>query len=515
MEVFQPFLDKTKSYLDFGGGDGHFAALLCSHGFRVATYELSGGRSDIAKQRLSAYGANYLGSVSPDTEMRFDGIFLIEVAEHVLDEDVEPTYRLIRSLLKPGGLLFLTTPNNEDLDLGSAYEPQSGLFFHRWQHVRSFDRAKLTAMLKPFGLHEVLIHQIDFRPESFGAMNEAIAERRLKIPFATMRPITMTPGPNLVGLFCTEQGRIKVGETPYHISTSTVARLPTDASAIAKSPFARIWDFAARFPRLHKIWKSPKQVPVSATDTRANALLSGLARLDFSSMNTDQRYSVLEQLIAVLVPGTHLSEIERSMFCDYEFRQFYEKFSVENYRSYDRKFAMREFARLAMNCEGAFAECGVFKGASAYTLAKELQRREPDRRLHLYDSFQGLSSPGSLDGTHWTKGDLSGRLDEVQSNLKDVAAQIVYHQGWIPDCFDENSEQMFSFVHIDVDLHQPTLDALQYFYPRMSPHGIILSDDYGFETCPGARKAFDDFFRDKKEMVMHLPTGQGVVICNI
>lgn len=176
---------------------------------------------------------------------------------------------------------------------------------------------------------------------------------------------------------------------------------------------------------------------------------------------------------------------------------------------------MREFARLAMSCEGAFAECGVFKGASAYILAKELERYKSDRRLHLYDSFQGLSSPGSSDGTHWTKGDLSGRLDEVQSNLRDVAAQIVYHQGWIPDCFDENSEQMFSFVHIDVDLHQPTLDALQYFYPRMSPHGIIISDDYGFETCPGARKAFDDFFRDKKEMVVHLPTGQGVIICNM
>jgi O-methyltransferase len=382
-------------------------------------------------------------------------------------------------------------------------------------------------MLKPFGLHEVLTHQIDFRRESFGAMNEAIAERRLKTPFATMRPITMTYGPNLVGVFCTEQGRIKVSETPYYISISTVARLPADAAyadggdtqAVRKFSFTRIWDFAPRlllrFPRLRKTLKSRKQAPIPATDTQDNALLSGLAKLDFSSMNTDQRYSVLEQLIAVLLPGTHLSEIGRSMFCDYEFRQYYEKSSIKNYRSYDRKFAMREFARLAMNREGAFAECGVFKGASAYILAKELQRRKPDRLLHLYDSFQGLSSPGSLDGTHWTKGDLSGRLDEVQSNLKDVAVQIVYHQGWIPDCFDENSEQMFSFVHIDVDLHQPTLDALQYFYPRMSPRGIILSDDYGFETCPGARKAFDDFFRDKKETVMHLPTGQGVVICNI
>jgi len=230
MQVFLPFLDTSKSYLDFGGGDGHLAELLCSRGFRIATYDPSEGRTHRAKNRLSTCGENYLGSVGPNTQMKFDGVFLVEVAEHILDEDIVPTYELIRSLLAPDGLLFLTTPNKEDLELGSAYEPQSGVFFHRWQHVRSFDRHNLAAMLKRFDLHEVLIHELDFRQDAFDAMNETAAKVGLNNPFGTMRPVMMGWRSNLVGIFCTQPAKIKVNEVPYHISIRTLAEFPADAA---------------------------------------------------------------------------------------------------------------------------------------------------------------------------------------------------------------------------------------------------------------------------------------------
>ena len=48
--------------------------------------------------------------------------------------------------------------------------------------------------------------------------------------------------------------------------------------------------------------------------------------------------------------------------------------------------------------------------------------------------------------------------------------------------------------------------------PRVVPHGIIVCDDYGFDTCPGARQAMDTYFADRKVPIVHLPTGQGLVI---
>ena len=70
----------------------------------------------------------------------------------------------------------------------------------------------------------------------------------------------------------------------------------------------------------------------------------------------------------------------------------------------------------------------------------------------------------------------------------------------------------FCFVHLDVDLYQPTLDSLTFFYEKMIQGGIILCDDYGFTTCPGAKKAMDSFFSDTHEEVVSLPTGQGFVV---
>jgi len=53
---------------------------------------------------------------------------------------------------------------------------------------------------------------------------------------------------------------------------------------------------------------------------------------------------------------------------------------------------------------------------------------------------------------------------------------------------------------------------LRFYYNRLSRGGMILSDDYGFATCPSARKAVDDFFADKPESIIELPTGQASIL---
>jgi hypothetical protein len=61
-------------------------------------------------------------------------------------------------------------------------------------------------------------------------------------------------------------------------------------------------------------------------------------------------------------------------------------------------------------------------------------------------------------------------------------------------------------------LYQPTFASVSFFYPRMNSGGLMLFDDYGFATCPGARRAIDEFFADKPEPIIDLPTGQAFVL---
>ena len=197
---------------------------------------------------------------------------------------------------------------------------------------------------------------------------------------------------------------------------------------------------------------------------------------------------------------------------DRDFLANYRRLCPDNPYSQDRKFTLREFARFTKNIPGAMAECGCFEGASAYFMAKEC----PQTELHLFDSFAGLSTPQTQDTMsgagvpYWKQGDLSAREQVLFERLKEFS-QIKVHKGWIPERFPAVEKLGFRLVHIDVDLYQPTLDSLVFFYPRLSPGGVIVIDDYGFSTCPGAYKAVNDFCAGQKIPVLHLPTGQGVV----
>lgn len=242
----------------------------------------------------------------------------------------------------------------------------------------------------------------------------------------------------------------------------------------------------------------------------ARSLREALEMCD-DTLDLETRYSLAERLFAALVPGEHVGEHSRSMFRDAEFRQDYERFDRTNYRSFDRKFALRGFAERAATLPGDFVECGVYKGASAYLLSKVIRSRAPWKRLHLFDSFAGLSSPGPHDGSYWRKGALAASLSEVQRNLAEFCDFIALYPGWIPERFCDVADRRFALVHIDVDLFDPTRSCLEFFGPRLVPGGVIVCDDYGFETCPGARRAVDEFAAAAATPVVHLPTGQGVL----
>lgn len=162
---------------------------------------------------------------------------------------------------------------------------------------------------------------------------------------------------------------------------------------------------------------------------------------------------------------------------------------------------------------GDTAEAGVRLGKGSLFLLAGL--RDRDRPHHLCDSFEGLSEPSQHDrlsnGEHrWESGKFAVDLPQVRANFASHP-QTLIHQGWIPHCFADMQDRKFALAHIDVDLYEPTLDSLKFFYPRLVPGGVIVCDDYGFASCPGARKALDEFFADKPEGIIELPTGQALV----
>jgi O-methyltransferase len=222
------------------------------------------------------------------------------------------------------------------------------------------------------------------------------------------------------------------------------------------------------------------------------------------------RYAFAQKLSERIYPRYKFSEFGSLFLYDEAFIRYYESFQgTSNYRSLDRKYVLDQLAKLTASIEGDTAECGAFQGASSYLICRHLARTQ--KKHHIFDSFEGLSSPDSEDGDYWTAGNLASAEEVIRGKLKEFDC-VIYHKGWIPDRFADVSDVKFSFLHVDVDLYQPTLDSLSFFYSRMSPGGIILSDDYGHSFCPGAKRAMDTFFANKPEPLVSLPTAQAFVI---
>jgi O-methyltransferase len=222
------------------------------------------------------------------------------------------------------------------------------------------------------------------------------------------------------------------------------------------------------------------------------------------------RVAVLRAIANRIFPDYRLTWPQMGWWHDSEFNAYLDRFDERNGFNTHRRWTLWQLLRLVSAVEGDTAECGVFKGASSWLICRATD--EKPRQHHLFDSFEGLSQPESADGTHWKPGDLAAGEDLVRNNLRPFADRLVFHKGWIPDRFDDVRDRTFAFVHVDVDLRQPTLDSLEFFYPRLAAGAVLLCDDYGCTTCPGATEALDDFLADKSEKMISLDAGGGFFI---
>ena len=187
----------------------------------------------------------------------------------------------------------------------------------------------------------------------------------------------------------------------------------------------------------------------------------------------------------------------------------------------------RYFLR-SLGLDGARAECGVFRGMSSLLLCRAARAIDPafgGARYYMVDSFERFSEPGQFDLVPTREADGSvrmdppfpphARLDTSVGHVRDLFAEFPLArivQGYIPAAFGALPETPWAFVHVDVDLYEPTLRCLEYFFPRLVAGGIIVSDDYGSPRYPGARRAWDEYCGAHDVPFVTFACGQAVII---
>ena len=163
-------------------------------------------------------------------------------------------------------------------------------------------------------------------------------------------------------------------------------------------------------------------------------------------------------------------------------------------------------ARNGLRRDGDFVECGVWKGTTARVICDALDFNSTGKDYWLYDIFD------------WTEGDKHAPLDGLEAGLyakvvkrfEDLPTVHVI-KGFVPESFSQGVPDKIALLHLDMNSADAEIAALNTLWDRVVAGGIIVLDDYGWDTYLPTKQAEDKFFAERGYSVLELPTGQGIV----
>lgn len=152
---------------------------------------------------------------------------------------------------------------------------------------------------------------------------------------------------------------------------------------------------------------------------------------------------------------------------------------------------------------GDVVELGCHAGDTSVFFARMIHELDQTRRLHLYDSFQGLPAHHRKDHPEYGEpGSVRTSQDIVERRFEECRLPYpLIHAGWFGELPESAFPQQVAFAFFDGDLYQSIWDSFTRIYHRLSPGAIVCVHDYAVSNWPGTESACCDFLRDKPEIM--------------
>jgi hypothetical protein len=151
---------------------------------------------------------------------------------------------------------------------------------------------------------------------------------------------------------------------------------------------------------------------------------------------------------------------------------------------------------LEKDVPGDLLEAGVWRGGMTIFMRAALKALDDrHRQVWVVDSFEGLPEPRrGLDSFGWRAGEMAESLNAVRSNFARYGlldSQVSFLKGFFNATLPTAPISKLSILRVDADLYESTMDALTHLYPRLSPGGYAIFDDY--RNLHDCRRAIDEY----------------------
>jgi hypothetical protein len=172
--------------------------------------------------------------------------------------------------------------------------------------------------------------------------------------------------------------------------------------------------------------------------------------------------------------------------------------------------------------DGAFAECGVWRGGSVLAMLLTLEELgSADREIYLYDTFEGMTAPTERDVSRlsapaveeWERsgGRPYAELFDPELVSEDAVRNILLATGYpehllrlvrgpVEMTLPGQAPERLALLRLDTDWYESTRHELEHLYPRLIEGGVLIVDDYGH--WEGCRRAVDEYFAETAQPVL-------------
>jgi hypothetical protein len=174
-------------------------------------------------------------------------------------------------------------------------------------------------------------------------------------------------------------------------------------------------------------------------------------------------------------------------------------------------------ASQAMHVPGDFVECGVNTGIFSLAICDYLDFNATGRSFWLFDTFSGIPQEQVSERERSL-----GRLEENSAWFSDCfevatanfapfpRAKLV--RGKVPDTLSTVEIERVAYLSLDLNIVEPEIAALEFFWDKLSPGAPVVLDDYGWSAYRPQKEAMDEFASTRGVEILTLPTGQGLLL---